>query len=447
MNLKSRLLLLLLVFVPAIYFFQTTPLTLGLDLQGGTRLILEAQDKDDYVVDQSTMQGILSVVRSRVDGLGVAEPLIQQKGLRQLVVELPGVKDPDSAIKLIGDTAFLEFVEAQILDQKLLDLPLEQRRRLIGPDVDIRINKIIGRDGTEYDQPVAIGDRALTGADLKNAGPATNETGFPVVSLQFTAEGAKKFFNLTEKQVGKHIAILLDGKIISVASVRQPIAGGAAVIEGQFTPEEIRNIVIQLKAGSLPVPVTFVSNQIVGPTLGADSIAKSKVAGMIGFAIVIAYMLLVYRLSGLVANIALVVYFLLNVSLLKLIGATLTLPGIAGIILTIGMAVDANVIIFARIRDEIQSGRSLAKSVRVGFSKGFVAILDSNITTLMAAFVLFWLGTGSIKGFAVTLSLGILVSMFTAVFVTKLLLDSVVRIWPSVSSTVFFATNERVDNV
>ncbi len=446
MNLKWRLLLLVAAIIPATYIFQTVPLSLGLDLQGGTRLILEAQDAEDYVVDQSTMQGVLSVVRNRVDGLGVSEPLIQQKGLRQLVVELPGVKDPERAIKLIGDTAFLEFVEAKILDQTIMKLPEAQRNRLIGSDLDVRVRQVALSDGTVFDQPVAIGVRALTGADLKNAAPATNERGFPVVSLQFTSDGATKFFDLTKRQVGQHIAILLDGEIISVASVRQPIAGGSAVIEGQFSVQEMKNLVIQLKAGSLPVPVKFVSNTIVGPTLGSDSIAKSKVAGLIGFSCVVIYMLLVYRVSGLIANIGLVVYFFLTLTLLKFIGATLTLPGIAGLILTIGMAVDANVIIFARIQDEISQGRSLAKSIRIGFSKGFVAILDSNITTLIAAFVLFWLGTGSIKGFAVTLSLGIMVSMFTAIFVTKLLLDVIAKLFPSLSTSVCFAIKEN-DNV
>lgn len=442
MNLKWRLLLLLAAVIPAVYVYQQMPLSLGLDLQGGTRLILEAQDAEEYVVDQSTMQGVLSVVRNRVDGLGVSEPLIQQKGLRQLVVELPGVKDPERAIKIIGDTAFLEFVEARILDQTILNLPPDQRDRLIGTDLDIRVHTVALSDGTTFEQPVAIGNRALTGADLKNAAPATNERGFPVVSLNFTSAGADKFYELTKRQVGQHIAILLDGDIISVASVRQPIAGGSAVIEGQFTAQEIKHLVIQLKAGSLPVPVKFVSNKIVGPTLGVDSIAKSKVAGLIGFSIVVIYMLLVYRVSGMVANVALVIYFFLALTLIKFIGATLTLPGIAGLILTIGMAVDANVIIFARIRDEIAQGRNLTKSIRIGFSKGFVAILDSNITTLIAAFVLFWLGTGSIKGFAVTLSLGILVSMFTAIFVTKLFLDVIAAVFPNMSTSACFAIKE-----
>ena len=389
------------------------------------------------------MTGVLTVIRQRVNGLGVSEPVIQTKGLDQIVVELPGVKEPERAIRLIGETALLEFVEAEWPPQNIMGLTQEQRDILIGKNANIQ--EFIEYDGKGQEvrrRSIILKKRVLTGNDLANAVPGTSNLGKPIVNIAFKTKGAAIFFESTRRNVGKPIAILLDGKIISAPNVNAPIAGGKAFIEGNFTIQEMRDLVFKLKAGSLPVPVEIISNKIVGPTLGKDSIEKSKKAGLIGLGIVMGYMILFYRGAGVVACCALVIYLLLVISILKGFDATLTLPGIAGIILTLGMAVDANVIIFERVKDEMELGEALGGAVNEGFSKGFVAILDSNVTTMIAAIVLFWLGTGTIKGFALTLSIGILMSMFSAVFVTKLLLDLIIR-FGQVQPKLLFTTRQR----
>ena len=330
---------------------------------------------------------------------------------------------------MIGETALLEFVAAEWAPDNLTRLSKEKQEILVGKDANVVNMPIEDSAGNVVgNRSIILKDTALTGADLKYANPATDEFGNPIVSIAFKSEAAKRFAALTRDNIGKPIAIVLDGKVVSAPNVRSVIQNGQAVIEGGFTVTEMRDLVIKLKAGSLPVPVEIVSNRIVGPTLGRDSIEKSKVAGIIGLVIVSIYMLLFYRISGLVANAGLCVYLLLVMALLRTFDATLTLPGIAGIILTLGMAVDANVIIFERVKEELRLGETLLSAINEGYSKAFVAILDSNITTMIAAIVLFWLGTGTIKGFAVTLSIGILVSMFSAIFVTKLLLTAVARL-------------------
>ncbi|MBT5856009.1 protein translocase subunit SecD [bacterium] len=439
---RARLFFLIMVLSGAAYAFFHYPMNMGLDLQGGTRLIIEAQETPEMPIDQDTILGVLGVIRQRVDGLGVSEPIIQRKGLKQIIVELPGVKDPDRAIRLIGETALLEFVEAEWAPPSIGKLSPAKQKLLIGNG---RLTVFQDRDAAGEvvsERPIILHHRALTGSDLSSASPGTDQYGRPIVNIEFGDEASKIFFATTKRVVGRPIAIVLDGVIISAPNVNEPIAGGRAQISGGFTVEQMRDLVIKLKAGSLPVPVQIISNKIVGPTLGRDSIEKSKKAAFVGLALVCVYMLFWYRLSGVVSILALGSYLLLIFSLMKLFHATLTLPGIAGIILTIGMAVDANVIIFARIQEEIGVGESLRSAIHAGFAKAFVAILDSNITTLMAATVLFWLGTGSIRGFALTLSLGILVSMFTALFVTKFVLELLAPLAGVTEKTLF--NKERV---
>ncbi len=329
------------------------PINLGLDLQGGTRLILEATPPPDMELDNQAVLGTLAVIRNRVDALGVSEPLIQRKGKNQITVELPGIRDPDRAIKLIGETALMEFVEAEWLPKEALSLPKEKLDILVGKNA--RISNYIEKDlqgRIVRETPIVLKKTVLTGSDLETAFPGSDQMGRSIVNIEFKPEGSKKFASVTARWAGKPLAILLDGTIISAPNIKEKIAGGKAVISGSFTLAETRDLVIKLKAGALPIPVEIVSNKTVGPTLGRDSIEKSKKAGIVAFIGVCLFMILFYQIPGAVASVALVLYVGLTIACLKLFGATLTLPGIAGLILTLGMAVDANVIIFERIKEE-----------------------------------------------------------------------------------------------
>ena len=305
--------------------------------------------------------------------------MIQRQGKDRIIVELPGVKDPEKAIAMLGRTAMLQFKD---------------------------IN----------------GKVVMTGKDLKDARAQVSQGNQAVVGLEFSDEGGKKFADLTARNVGKQIAIVLDGEVLTAPVVQEAITGGRAQISGSRNVEEAEHLAILLRSGSLPVKIEVLENRTVGPTLGQDSKDKSVKAFLIGIAGVFIFMLLFYRLAGVVADIALLLYVMLLLLVMRYLGATLTLPGIAGIILSIGMAVDANVLIFERFKEEVKKGKTLRSAMDAGFSRAIITILDSNITTLMAAAVLFYLGTGPIKGFAVTLALGTLLSMFTAVTVTKFLM-------------------------
>lgn len=372
----------------AIFGYYISPLAFsvkqGLDLQGGTHVVLEAVDTPEAKVDEDAVKRVVQIIERRVNELGLTEPIIQRQGDRRIIVELPGVKDPEKAIDMLGKTALLEFQDES-------------------------------------------GKTVLTGKDLKDAKAQIDERKRNLVGLEFTDEGAKKFADLTTKNVNKQIAILLDKQILTSPVVQEPITGGKAVITGQRTIEEAERLAILLRSGSLPVKVEIMETRTVGPTLGQDSKEKSQLAFAIGTAGILLFMLVFYRLSGLVANIALLLYVLLILVVLKMLNATLTLPGIAGIILSMGMAVDANVLIFERFKEEYAAGKTLRAAMDAGFSRAFATIFDSNVTTLFAAAVLFFLGTGPIKGFAITLSVGIILSMFTAITVTKFMLKSLMN--------------------
>ena len=351
----------------------------GLDLQGGTHVVLQAGDTPDLKVDDDAVNRSVKIIERRVNELGLTEPVIQRQGKDRIIVELPGVKDPEKAIAMLGRTAMLQFKD---------------------------IN----------------GKVVLTGKDLKDARAQVSQGNQAVVGLEFSDEGGKKFADLTARNIGKQIAIVLDGEVLTAPVVQEAITGGRAQISGSRNVEEAEHLAILLRSGSLPVKIEVLENRTVGPTLGQDSKDKSVKAFLIGIAGVFVFMLLFYRLSGVVADIALLLYVMLLLLIMRYLGATLTLPGIAGIILSIGMAVDANVLIFERFKEETKKGKTLRSAMDSGFSRAIITILDSNITTLMAAAVLFYLGTGPIKGFAVTLALGTLLSMFTAVTVTKFLM-------------------------
>ena len=388
---KNSLIKLIVCIVAIVGIFLVKPLAnsirQGLDLQGGTHVVLEAEDTDVAKVNDDAMNRVVTIMEKRVNALGLTEPIIQREGERRVIIELPGVKDPDAAIKTIGKTAMLEFKDEE-------------------------------------------GNTVLTGTDLKDAQAATNQqNGQNVVNLEFTDEGAKKFADLTTKNVGRTIAILLDGEVLTAPNVREPILGGKAEISGQKTLEEAQNLAVVLRSGALPVKVNIIETRTVGPTLGQDSKDKSEFAFAVGLGAVLLFMIFFYRMSGFIADIALMAYTIMLLGLLYLLDATLTLPGVAGIILSIGMAVDANVLIFEHFKEEYQiQGKTLRMSMESGFKRAFTTIFDSNITTIIAAAVLFFLGTGTIRGFAITLGLGTVLSMFTAITLThymlKLMVDS-----------------------
>jgi len=356
-----------------------TSIKQGLDLQGGTHVVLEAVDTPEAKVDEDAVQRVVKIIEKRVNEIGLTEPIIQRQGERRIIVELPGIKEPEKAIQMLGKTALLEFQDES-------------------------------------------GTTVMTGKDLKDAKAEIGQNKNSVVALEFSSDGAKLFGDLTAKNVGKHISILLDKKVLTSPVVNEPIPSGKAIITGSRTIEEAQELAILLRSGSLPVKVEVLEMRTVGPSLGQDSKEKSKVAFSIGIAAIIIFMLLFYRLSGFVATISLLLYVLLLLLGLKMLNATLTLPGIAGIILSIGMAVDANVLIFERFKEEHRAGKTLRAAMDAGFSRAFATIFDSNITTLISAAVLFFLGAGPIKGFAITLGLGIVLSMFTAITITKFML-------------------------
>ena len=368
-----------------------------------------------YAVEQA-----LQIIRNRIDAFGVTEPSIQKQGSDHILVQLPGITNPERAIDLIGKTAQLEFYlvddEVNMADALSGNVPFDDIV-LYQKVLDKNTGQVI--DSIPY---VLKGEPVLTGEYLSDAevriSPQFNE---PYVMIRFDSAGAKLFEEITTNNVGKRLAIVLDNNVYSAPVIREPIAGGEAQITGNFTMDEARDLAIVLRAGSLPAPVKILENRTVGPSLGKDSINSGIKACIVGFMLVILFMGIYYRLAGIFADIAVLLNFVLILSVMSMFGATLTMPGIAGLILTVGMAVDANVLIDERIREEIMLGRTVINAIEAGYERAMSAILDSNITTLIAAIVLFQFGTGPVKGFAVTLSIGLLASLFTAIFVTKTL--------------------------
>ena len=374
------------------------------------------------------MDQALETIRNRIDQFGVAEPTIQRQGSRNIVVQLPGIKDAERAIQLIGKTARLEFRlvdEQHSVDEALKGRVPEGSEVLYERKVNKQTGEVSRIPLLLKKQAILTGD-ALTNAEVK-IGSQFNE---PYVSIEFDREGARRFERITAENVGKRLAIVLDNSVYSAPVIRERISGGQAQITGSFTIEEARDLAIVLRAGALPAPVRIEYESIVGPSLGQDSIRQGLRAGLIGSMIVVLFMLIYYRLSGLVANVALALNILLLLAGLGYFHATLTLPGIAGIVLTLGMAVDANVLIFERIREEARLGKPPRAAIDAGFARAWSAILDGNVTTLIAAVMLFQFGTGPIKGFAVTLSLGLIANLFTAVFVCKVIFDSALAFRP-----------------
>jgi protein-export membrane protein SecD len=496
-------------------WFGDKRLKLGLDLQGGTHLVLEVETEGltDDQIDSAT-RGALEVIRNRIDEFGVAEPVIQKIGENRILVQLPGMRDPERAKELIGKTAILEFklvaknediqnavkaldeylknnyekfaflheAEAEVasaVEEALLkteeeaDTTAEETEEqsrdnlfsslisvygselVVTPDNIEKVRTLLSfleiqealPSGIEivfgnvdpknpygarpvyflYDKAELTGDM-LESADVRiGQGMDPQTANKPYVSLKFNNEGAGIFSNVTGRHVNERLAIVLDNVVYSAPVIQQKIRGGEAQITGNFTMEEARDLAIVLKAGNLPAPVNIIEERTVGPSLGSDSIQAGFRAGIIGLLIVVILMAIYYKLSGLIADLALIFNILIIMAALTMLNATLTLPGIAGMILTIGMAVDANVLIFERIREELRNNKTVRTAIDNGYRNAIVTIIDANVTTLITAVVLYQFGTGPIRGFAITLSIGILASMFTAIILTRTIFDSITK--------------------
>lgn len=436
---RSLLALIFVLAIAAIVVLVQIPMRQGLDLQGGSQLTLQV--KTTPAVPEITpekLEAVRAVVERRINGLGVSESVVQTAGEDQLLVQLPGVSDPAQAERVLGGTAQLDFreqragSEGQIRAEYdvLQGLQVQQANLKDGGDEQaIAANQ----DAIERSNEAiaALFDKSgLTGDMLKSAyaSPLSGSNAWEV-GLEFNEEGGNKFTTLTKNVAGtgRSLGIFLDNELLSAPNVdvkyaETGISGGRASISGGFDAQRAGELSLQLRSGALPVPVEIVENRTVGATLGRDSVQRSIYAGVAGLSLVLVFMVWYYRLPGLIADISLLIYSLLTLAVFNLLGVTLTLPGIAGFILSIGMAVDANVLIFERTREELQAGKTLYRSVESGFYRAFSSILDSNVTTLIACGALFWLGAGLVKGFALTLALGVVVSMFTALTCSRTLL-------------------------
>ena len=394
------------------------PFKLGLDLSGGTHLVYKADvsqvDSSDL---KSSMDALRDVIERRVNVFGVSEPIVQVQnsggfsgsGEERLIVDLPGVTDVSKAIEMIGQTPMLDF-------------------RTENPDKNATQTATVDKDGKVVLDPYASKyiKTDLTGRYLDKAILEFNQTtGEPVVSLQFDADGSLLFEKITKENVGKTVAIFLDGAPISIPTVNEAISGGKAQISGNFTPTEAKTLVGRLNSGALPVPISLISTQTIGPSLGALATSAGVKAALIGFLAIALFLIIWYRLPGIIAVLALSIYVVIMLSIFKLVPVTLTAAGIAGFIISIGIAVDANVLIFERVKEELRSGRTISDAVATGFSRAWFSIRDSNISSIITAIILFWFGTSLIKGFALTLGMGVLVSMFSAITITRIFLYTI----------------------
>jgi len=404
-------------------FKAAHPVREGLDLQGGLQVVLEAQPLAGKQVDSETLEGTKSTLERRVNGLGVSEPLVQVRGDNQIIVELPGVADPQEAVNVLQQTALLEIIDPQ--GQYLP--PGTQVNTSLGPaEGDAAATPTAGTPvagGTDSAVDGPVFETIVSGADLKNAYPTQGNGGLGnAVGFELQGDGASRFYDYTSTHMGEPMAIVIDKTVISTPRINGAISN-QGVIEGNFTIQEVQNLVVQLKAGSLAVPLEVVQSRTVGPTLGQDSIRRSLIAAIVGLGTVALFMILYYRLPGLLAVLALLIYTAIVFAIFKLLPVTLTLAGIAGFILSIGMAVDANVLIFARIKEELRQGRPTAQAVDAGFSHAWPSIRDSNVSTMITTLILYFFGnytgTSIITGFALTLFIGVVVSMFTAITCTR----------------------------
>jgi preprotein translocase subunit SecD len=438
---------LILVLVAAVIWVDVTPsiqigsytrsleTKLGLDLKGGLQVLMEVDKPADYLVDPQSLRDAKQIIENRSNGLGVSEVVFQIAGNRRIVGEFPGLTNTEEVIAVLKQTGELEFIDmgSSPLPEGTVvktDSGTSASAAAPVPTVEVAPTTAAAAGTTQPTAvpPVNPTDQVyhtiMTGSDLKEVGVGRDTvTGDYYISFTLTDAGKTLFADYTTKNVGKYLAISLDKKLISVPVIKNAITEGTGSISGTFTEATANNLAIQLRYGSLPIPLKVVQSQSVGPTLGQDSVRKSLIAGAIGLAIVMLFMALYYRLPGLLADLALITYALITYALFRLIPVTLTLPGIAGFVLSIGMAVDANILIFERLKEELLAGRTLKQAVDLGWKRAWSSIRDSNISTLITCAILFWFGSAFgaslVKGFSLTLALGVLVSMFTAIIVTR----------------------------
>ncbi|QPF81930.1 protein translocase subunit SecD [Bradyrhizobium genosp. L] len=367
---------------------------------------------------RKTIEQSIQIVEKRVNELGTVEPLIQRQGTDRILVQVPGLQDPTRLKQLLGKTAKMEF---RMVDTTVS--PEQAQQGSVPPDSELLPS------ATPSNPPTVVKKQVLvSGSELSDAQPGFDQrTGEAIVSFKFNTAGARKFAQATSENVGQPFAIVLDGKVLSAPVIREPITGGQGQISGSFNVQSANDLAILMRAGALPAPLTVAEERTVGPGLGADSIAKGELAAYVGSILVVVFMLITYRLFGVFANIAVAINVAMIFGLLSLLNATLTLPGIAGIVLTVGIAVDSNVLIYERIREELRGGRNAISAIDAGFKRALATILDSNITTFIAAAVLFYIGTGPVRGFAVTLGIGIITTVFTAFTMTRLIVATWVR--------------------
>ena len=388
------------------------------DEGGFAAITLRMNEKDALDRKDKAVQQALETIRNRIDQFGVSEPTIQREGINHIVVQLPGIKDPQRAIELIGRTARLEF--------KMVREDISPTATTIPDDAELLKEKMVDpTTGAVTEIPIVVQKKSMITGDLLTDAQVRIDSQFnqPYVAIEFNNLGAKLFDQVTAANVGKRFAIVLDSNIHSAPVIRERISGGSAQISGNFTEKTAADLAIVLRAGALPAPVKIIQNVTVGPSLGQDSISKGLYAGLIGVLLVVVFMAVYYKLSGLIADLGMILNILYLMGALAALGATLTLPGIAAIVLLIGMSVDSNVIIFERIREELKLGKTPKAALDAGYDKAFLTIMDSHVTTLITAAVLFQFGTGPVKGFAVSLSLGVLINLFTSLIGTKVIFD------------------------
>lgn len=402
---------------------------LGLDLVGGTQTLLEADLPDNEDIDPEAMRTARNIVENRVNALGVTEALVQLAGDRRIVVELPGVKDPEEAVATIKGTALMEWVDMGSTPLPVgTEIKTDYAQSSTGTSSQVTPEAGTPITGTTAAEET-IWHTVMTGKELSQVGVTADQLGQPSVAFELTSEGSEIFAEYTRNNIGMFLAIVLDKVIISAPRVSSAILEGSGVIEGNFTIEEANNLAVQLRYGALPIPMRVIETRTIGPTLGQDSLQKSLIAGAIGLGIVMLFMALYYRVPGLIANVSILIYGLLTLALFRTIPVTLTLAGIAGLMLSTGSALDANILIFERLKEELRARKSLKSAVELGWKRAWPSIRDSNIATLITCAILFWFGSAFgatiVKGFAVTLFIGVGVSLFTAIVVTRSFLSAI----------------------